>query len=63
MIERLIQTAYEEGGECIVMGLSEPVAKMFNSLNVLKSVPSERFVDNLDEARVVAKDILDAKEQ
>ncbi len=58
VIEQLIETAGEESTECIVMNLSASVAKTLHALNALKQVPGEHFVDNLDEARLLAKSLL-----
>ena len=59
VMEQLVGTAVEEGTECIVMNLSGPVADALHSLNVLKGIPKDRFVDTLDEARQLAKSLLD----
>ena len=48
----------EENTECIVVNLSGSVAKTLHSLNALKRVPEEHFVDTLDEARLLAKSLL-----
>ena len=58
VIEQLVETAAEEDTECIVMNLSGPAAKALHSLNALKRVPEEHFVDTLDEARLLAKRLL-----
>ena len=59
VIERLIDIAMTEDTECIVMGLDGLPATTLNALNVLKHVPEDRFVDTLDEAREMARRILD----
>ena len=58
IVEQLIDTASDENTECIVMNLSGPVADSLNALNVFKNLPKDRFVDNLDEARVLARNLL-----
>ncbi len=59
IMEQLISGAGEENTECIVMNLSGSVASSLNSFNVFKDIPDDRFVDDLDEAREVARNILD----
>ncbi|MYC29474.1 MAG: SulP family inorganic anion transporter [Chloroflexi bacterium] len=59
LMERVISTAEDEGTTCIVMGLAEPVASTLNSLNIFGSVPEDHFVDNLDEARELAREMLE----
>ena len=59
VMEQLVDTAAAEDTECIVMHLSGSVRSTLNSLNVFKDVPKDRFVDSLDEARVLAKALLD----
>ena len=59
LMERVISTAEDEGTTCIVMGLAEPVASTLNSLNIFGSVPEDHFVDNLDEARELARGMLE----
>ena len=61
IMERLISGAGEEDTECIVMNLSGSVAASLNSFGVFKDIPSDRFVDDLDEARELARRILDGK--
>ena len=59
IMEQLISGAGDEDTECIVMNLSGPVATSLNSFNVFREIPEDRFVDNLDEARELARSILD----
>ena len=59
VMEQLVDAAAAEDTECIVMHLSGSVRSTLNSLNVFKDVPKDRFVDNLDDARVLAKALLD----
>ncbi len=58
VIERMINIAMTENTECIVMGLDGLPALTLNALNVLKHVPEDRFVETLDEAREIARRIL-----
>ena len=58
LMERVISTAEDEGTTCIVMGLAEPVASTLNSLNIFGSVPENHFVNDLDEARELAREML-----
>ena len=59
LMEQVISTAEEEGTSCIVMGLMEPVASTLHSLNVFRRVPETHFVANMEEARDLAKQMLD----
>ena len=59
VVEQLIDTATEENTPVIVMGLDGFPADTLRSLNVLKKVPRECFVADLDGAREVAMRILD----
>ncbi len=58
VVEQLIDTAIEEDTAVIIMGLEGNPAVTLNALNVLKRVPEDRYVDNLEEARAVAEKIL-----
>ena len=58
VVEQLIDMAIDEGTGVIIMGLQGNPAITLKALNVLKRVPEDRFVDNLEEARAVAKKIL-----
>ena len=58
VVEQLIDTAIDEGTGVIIMGLAGNPAVTLKALNVLKRVPEDRFVDNLEEAREVAGKIL-----
>ena len=59
VVEQLIDVAIEENTECIVMGLGGMPAVTLRALNVLKRVPEDRFAANLDDAREIAKGILE----
>ena len=59
VVEQMIDIAIEEDTESIVMGLSgSPVERNLTALNILQHVPEDRFVSDLDEARAVARNIL-----
>ena len=58
VVEQLIDIAIEEDTQCIVMGLSGLPATSLQSLNVLRRVPADRFVESLDEARDLARRLL-----
>ena len=59
IMEQLISGAGEEDTECVIMNLSGPVANNLNSFNVFQDIPEDRFVEDLDEAREIARTILD----
>ena len=58
VMEQLIDGAMAEDVTCIVMGLTDLPATTLAALNVLRRVPEENFVEDLDGARKVAKRIL-----
>ena len=58
VMEQLIDGALAEDAVCIVMGLTGLPATTLTALNVLRRVPEENFVNDLDGARKVAKRIL-----
>ena len=58
VVEQLIDTATEENTPVVVMGLSGSPADTLRSLNVLRSVPENRFVADIDGAREAAIQIL-----
>ena len=59
VLEQLIDVAISENTECIVMGLKGAIATSLQKLDILRRVPSDRYVDTMDEARVIAKRILE----
>ena len=63
IMEQLIGIAAEDGTACIVMNLSDPVARALQSLDVLRRVPRHHIVDSLDEARYAAKRVLDSRDR
>ena len=58
VVEQMIDIAAEENTETIVMGLSGSVEKNLQALNILRRVPQDCIVENLDEAREVARSFL-----
>ena len=54
VVEQMIDIAIAEDTECIVMGLTGAPETALLSLNVLKRVPKDQFVADLDEAREVS---------
>ena len=60
VVEQMIDVARAEDTECIVMGLEGVPATTLNSLNVLRHIPADHIVEDLDGAREVAKRLLDA---
>ena len=58
VVEQMIDIAIAEDTECIVMGLTGAPETALLSLNVLKRVPKDQFVADLDEAREVSQRIL-----
>ena len=60
VVEQMIDVARAEDTECIVMGLQGPPAETLRSLNVLRHIPADHIVEDLDGAREVAKRLLDA---
>ena len=59
IIERLIDAATAAKTECIILHLSGPVEETLRSLNVLLRLSDDRFVQDLDSARDVARGLLD----
>ena len=60
VIEQLIDAAYDQDTECVVMGLGGRPAVTMRALNVLRRVPEDRFVENIDGAREAVREILDS---
>ena len=59
VIEQLIDTAIAEETECIVLGLEGMPASTLQALDVLQRVPESHFAATLDDAREIAKRILE----
>ena len=58
-IGQLADTARDADTQCIVLGMSGMADTSVYALNVLREIPEENFVENLDEARIVARRLLD----
>ena len=58
-IGQLADTARDADTQCIVMGMSGMTGTSLYALNVLREIPEDHFVESLDEARVIAKRLLD----
>ena len=58
-IGQLADTARDADTQCIVMGMSGMTGTSLHALNVLREIPEDNFVEDLDEARVVARRLLD----
>ena len=58
VLEGLLEEAARASTEPVVMGLDGPVADTLDRLDVLRHVPGDRIVGNLDEARDVAARLL-----
>ena len=58
VIKQLIDVATEEETESIVIGLTGDVAETLDALDVLREVPPERVVEDLDQAREIAKPLV-----
>ena len=58
VLGQLVDAAIVSDTECIVMGLSGMAGTSVEALDVLRRVPEDRFVEDLDGARVVARRIL-----
>ncbi len=58
LVKQLLEIAADERTPAVAMGLSGDVAETLSALDVLRELPRERIVENLDEARQVARAIL-----
>lgn len=58
VLGQLVDAAAVSDTDCIVMGLSNLASSSMHALDVLRRVPKDHFVDDLDGARVVARRIL-----
>ncbi len=57
-IEELVQSAIDDDTACVVLGLSGNVGRVLQSLKVFHRVPAGNFVDTLDEAKQLSKNLL-----
>lgn len=62
VIDQVLDVAHQSNTELILFGMSGKPADTLTSLNVLAKVPTDRIVDTLDEARNIAKGLLDHTE-
>ena len=60
VVERLMHVAAEKHTEVIVAGMPDAIADTLRTLNILKQVPEERLAQDIDEARQVAYNLLEA---
>ena len=58
VVEELIDTAFAEKTECIVMGLSDQPAMTLRALNALERIPEDHFADDMDGAREITGRLL-----
>ena len=58
-IGQLADTARDADTQCIVLGMSGMADTSVHALDVLREIPEENFVESLDEARIVARRLLD----
>ena len=58
VIEQLLEVAGDADTSVIVVGLKGGVAEMIATLGVLRTVPEERVVENLAQARGIARRLL-----
>ncbi len=61
VVEQLVETARTMNTQCIVMGLSGRPADNLAALDVLKQVPADHIVADMDGARAVAARVLGVK--
>ena len=57
-IGQLADTARDADTQCIVLGMSSMTDTSIYALDVLREIPEDNFVENLDEARIVARRLL-----
>lgn len=58
VVEQLVDSAIAEDTHCIVMGLGGAPAEVLQALDALDRVPEDRIVATMDEARVIARQLL-----
>ena len=58
VVEQMIDAAYDQNTECIVMGMVGPATENLHALDVLQRVPEDCRVATLDDAREVALRLL-----
>ncbi|MCY4095085.1 MAG: SulP family inorganic anion transporter [Gammaproteobacteria bacterium] len=57
--EQLMGVAANEKTDVIIVGLSDSIRQLFDSLNVLKNVPDSHILDRIEDAREIAQELLD----
>ncbi|MCY4128788.1 MAG: SulP family inorganic anion transporter [Gammaproteobacteria bacterium] len=57
--EQLMGVAASERTDVIIVGLSNSIRSLFEALNVLKNVPDNHIVSQIEDARSLAQDLLD----
>ena len=60
-MEHLVDSAAESDTECIVVNLSGGAARTLDSLDVFGRLPKDRFVGDMDEARKLARNLLERR--
>ena len=63
VVEQLIGIVAKDGHSCVVIKPSDPVGDTLHSLAVLRQVPKSRFAGSLQEAKRVAKRLLDGEDR
>ena len=58
VVEQMIDIAISENTQCILVGLGGVPETALRALNAIDNVPEENIVDNLEEAKVVALQML-----
>ena len=58
---QLVDAAIEESTECIVMNMTGSVSDVLYSFNAFMDVPEGHFVQSMEDAKYLAKEILDSK--
>ncbi len=58
---QLVDAAKDDFTECIVMNLTGAVSDILYSFNAFMGVPKDHFVESMEEAKYLAKEILDIK--
>ena len=59
LIGQLVDAAMDASTECIVMGLSGHAGASLHALDVLRHIPDDHFVEDLDAARDIARRLLE----
>ncbi|MCE2528931.1 MAG: SulP family inorganic anion transporter [Acidimicrobiia bacterium] len=59
VVGRLIDTALAERTECIVMGMDGHAKTSLDAFDVLRRIPQDHYTEDLDQARELAKSLLD----